>query len=205
MSSLPSAPEKRPRRRQRTAAELVTLAESLRLTEQERKFCEVLALDPKRNLRKACEQASNMTGVNARVQGHRWARKYRVIVYLEALTGEAQRRAVRKGVASLTETLLSVTNGLRAKPGDYLDDEGKIDIAAVKKAPQGALRLKNGRVETDPNSAATQLLKHYQGPKKTATFNVGVWQQVVQKANGQARPAVLDVLSMEPQEAEVVK
>jgi len=158
---------------------LEALAKKLKLRPRQRRFAEVLALDPSRNQTAAAIAAGVAPGEGARVQGSRWAAWPKVKLYIAELTREATERSVAKSentVAELSEVLETLSAHMRARLGDFLiiaeEKDGAVAVKVawdkVKNAPSGLVRQlehqKRGpriRLESAQQAAAT-LLAFYQ-------------------------------------------
>lgn len=170
------------------------LADSLALTEFQRKFCEALASDPDRNQTKAALTAG-ASEKSAHVEGSRTLKLDKVQRYMEALTQTATELAERKTgrrVMALAEALGRMTELAESDITDFItvvDGEARPDIAKAVEAGKGHLLQefsfedgadKDGLARTrtrfklyDKKDALDKIIRHHGGYKDGANSDPG--------------------------------
>ena len=168
------------------AQRLMALAEELKVTDQQRRFCEFLAGDPEQNQTRAAEATGS--GKSAHVVASKWLKIAKVKAYLaavrEVLGFTRQAGAETEGrIASAQEVLQTMSAHLRGDVDDFLDEYGSFDLQKARAAKKtrllremvGEERVLRGAGEdgpeilerktkfkmVDPQKAADQLARHY--------------------------------------------
>ena len=155
-----------------------------------------MAVDPERVKWKAAQEAGYTgSGKALGVTAAQVIARPRVREYMASLGSQAIELAEAKTgqiIADLAEALAFKTTVMRTRIGDYITDQGEIDLAKVKEAPPGIFRDVEVKSTTDSEgqvyaqhklksesalSAAQSLVKHYEimaGAGKHPTGNTYV-------------------------------
>ena len=124
------------------AQRLMALAEELKVTDQQRRFCEFLAGDPEQNQTRAAEATGS--GKSAHVVASKWLKIAKVKAYLaavrEVLGFTRQAGAETEGrIASAQEVLQTMSAHLRGDVDDFLDEYGSFDLQKARAAKKTRL------------------------------------------------------------------
>lgn len=121
------------------AERLLQLADALKLSDQQRTFCEMLLVDPDRVATTAA-LAAGCPKASAHVQGSRWLKLDKIrayIVGIERETGLAQTKAeaVESRVMSAQEVLERLSDHARVDVGDFISIVHASDILPAETLP----------------------------------------------------------------------
>lgn len=167
------------------AERLTTIADSLDLTEIERRFAEALALDPTRNQSKAIVTAG-YKGVAPGQAAYQMFKKPHVKSYFNAIVSEGQKARARGTVATLQEVLESITDDMRFQGKDWKRREKAQDKMA---RVHGAYKDSDAAQNRTPNVTLVQVL---QGNPQLAR-SVGMALLGAKKTTNAADGEVVDI------------